>query len=265
MINKISVKGRSSYGRKYKVLFLDLDGTLVKNATLDLPNQKVIQAINKAQGKIYVCIATGRGLWEIENIFSHLNITGLCVLLNGVMIYDPVEKKITQEITLKQEIIPKLFQELEKYQVKIFKFDGTPESIEDNTNNPEKIYSLWIPNLVENTADLIKKELHNLSQIAIHKVFNRDQNKQQFALEITDSEATKLHAIIKIARQLKISTHEMIGVGDSYNDFPLLMACGLKIAMGNAVPELKAIADFIAPSIDEDGVATVIEKFILNQ
>ena len=52
-------------------------------------------------------------------------------------------------------------------------------------------------------------------------------------------------------------------MGDGYNDFPLLMACGLKIAMGNAVPELKAIADFIAPSVEEDGVATVIEKFIL--
>ena len=42
------------------------------------------------------------------------------------------------------------------------------------------------------------------------------------------------------------------------------MACGLKIAMGNAVPELKAIADFIAPTVEEDGVATVIEKFVLQ-
>jgi hypothetical protein len=42
------------------------------------------------------------------------------------------------------------------------------------------------------------------------------------------------------------------------------MACGLKVAMGNAVPELKAIADYIAPSVTDDGMATVIEKFILN-
>ncbi|HXS15232.1 MAG TPA: HAD hydrolase family protein, partial [Candidatus Saccharimonadales bacterium] len=61
-----------------------------------------------------------------------------------------------------------------------------------------------------------------------------------------------------------ISTEEIIGIGDGHNDFPLLMACGLKVAMGNAVDDLKAIADYIAPSVDEDGVADVIEKFILN-
>jgi hydroxymethylpyrimidine pyrophosphatase-like HAD family hydrolase len=55
----------------------------------------------------------------------------------------------------------------------------------------------------------------------------------------------------------------MIGVGDGYNDFPLLEACGLKVAMGNALEDLKGIADYIAPSVDEDGVANVIEKFIL--
>lgn len=41
------------------------------------------------------------------------------------------------------------------------------------------------------------------------------------------------------------------------------MACGLKVAMGSAVEDLKAIADYIAPSVDEDGVVDVIQKFIL--
>lgn len=42
------------------------------------------------------------------------------------------------------------------------------------------------------------------------------------------------------------------------------MACGLRVAMGNAVDDLKAIADYIAPSVDDDGLAEVIEKFILS-
>jgi len=41
------------------------------------------------------------------------------------------------------------------------------------------------------------------------------------------------------------------------------MACGLKVAMGNATEDLKEIADYIAPTVDEDGVADVIEKFVL--
>ena len=53
----------------------------------------------------------------------------------------------------------------------------------------------------------------------------------------------------------------MVGVGDSYNDFPLLMACGLKAAMGNSVKEILDIADYVAPSVDDDGLANVIEKY----
>ncbi len=60
-----------------------------------------------------------------------------------------------------------------------------------------------------------------------------------------------------------ILRNEIIGVGDSYNDFPLLMACGLKVAMGNAAPELKEIADYIAPTVEEDGVVDVIKRFVL--
>ena len=62
---------------------------------------------------------------------------------------------------------------------------------------------------------------------------------------------------------VRIEQYEIIGVGDGYNDFPLLMACGLKVAMGNATEDLKEIADYIAPTVDEDGVADVIEKFVL--
>ncbi len=250
---------------KYKALFLDLDGTVTKHAVDDSPSNKVKLAINKAKSKIHICAATGRGLWEVDSLFRLLKLSGPCVLLNGVMIYDPVKKEIIKEIPLRLEIVPKILKLLKKYQKTIFKFDGTSESLEKILPNPQRIYSLWIPNLTEEVANMIKKDLQPFSQIAVHKVFSRDQDKKVFAIEITDFQATKLHGILEIARMLKISTHEMIGVGDSYNDFPLLMACGLKIAMGNAVPELKAIADFIAPSVDEDGVATIIDKFILNK
>ena len=60
-----------------------------------------------------------------------------------------------------------------------------------------------------------------------------------------------------------IETSQIIAAGDSYNDIPLLEACGLRIAMGNAVPELKALADYVAPSVDQDGLATAIDEFVL--
>ncbi|MDG7042371.1 MAG: HAD hydrolase family protein [Nitrososphaerota archaeon] len=64
--------------------------------------------------------------------------------------------------------------------------------------------------------------------------------------------------------KLGIKKEETIGVGDFPNDLPLFKVSGLKVAMGNAVPDLKAIADYIAPTYEEDGVAEVLRKFILR-
>lgn len=90
------------------------------------------------------------------------------------------------------------------------------------------------------------------------------KGKDFYAIYITSGDATKQHAVVTLSETLGIPTEEMIGIGDHYNDFPLLMACGLKVAMGNAVDELKAIADYVVPTVEEDGVADVIEKFILS-
>lgn len=64
---------------------------------------------------------------------------------------------------------------------------------------------------------------------------------------------------------MNLNNSEIIGVGDGYNDLPMLKVCGLKIAMGNAVPELKLIANYIAPNVEKEGVINIIEKFILNK
>ncbi len=50
-----------------------------------------------------------------------------------------------------------------------------------------------------------------------------------------------------------------MAVGDSYNDFPLLEASGVKVAMGNASPELKAIADYVVRPIDQNGMIDVLD------
>jgi len=248
---------------KYKAIFLDLDGTTIINGSKDPPSQKVIDVIHKAHDKIHISIATGRGLWEIDHIIDSLNLTGPCIILNGVQIYDPIQRKIIKEISLNQTLIPEIKNILEKYKGTIYGFDGTAVSIIDKQIKHDKVLSYFITGLSELNADNLIDEISHISQVASHKLIPwRDEF---YSVEITDVKASKLHGIVEIAKTLGINTHEMIGVGDSYNDFPLLMACGLKIAMGNAVPELKSIADFIAPSVEEDGVATVIEKFILNQ
>ena len=83
-------------------------------------------------------------------------------------------------------------------------------------------------------------------------------------VELTHIETSKGIAAACLASRWGIPREQVIGIGDQDNDRSLITWAGLGVAMGNAVEDVKAIAQFVAPSADEDGVAAVIEKFIVN-
>ena len=70
-------------------------------------------------------------------------------------------------------------------------------------------------------------------------------------------------AAARLGTMLGCQTREMAGVGDSFNDLALLQACGTGIAMGNAAPEVKAVADYQAPGVEQDGLAWAIEEILM--
>ena len=84
-----------------------------------------------------------------------------------------------------------------------------------------------------------------------------------WAVDFTNVGVNKASAACVLAGMFGIDINQIIAAGDSYNDLSLLQASGLSIAMGNAPDELKAIADYVAPSVDEDGLAVAIEEFVL--
>lgn len=80
-------------------------------------------------------------------------------------------------------------------------------------------------------------------------------------LEFTNAGANKGTALAELARVYGIKREEIMAFGDSYNDLEMLEYAGMGVAMGNARPALKEIADYITKGNDEDGVAEAIEKF----
>lgn len=246
---------------KYKALILDLDGTVVVSDPKAYPTNRVSDSIKKASESVVVSIATGRSIHEAEYILRSLHITGPSILNHGAQIYDPVGKTSLWE----SKLSVKQAREISE----VFKRNGLPAYLfNDPTHTPyhgekisEPIYGLWSRGATASEVIQLEKGFNKLRYVAVNKTPSWDN--LGLSLEITRSDATKQHAMVELLRILQLNSPDVIGVGDSYNDFPLLLACGLKVAMGNAVPELKAIADFIAPSVEEDGVATVIEKFIL--
>jgi HAD superfamily hydrolase (TIGR01484 family) len=247
---------------KYKALFLDLDGTTVKNEITALPSVKVTQSIKKAKKLVHICIATGRPIRMAQSIFEHLELSDPCVTSGGVHIYDPLNYKILNEIEINPQTVPQLIKIAQKFNLKFGIFNGRTDKNYYIPKLTDKILGIYLPVIPPEIINDVEKEYKHIPNIEIHKMPSWE--KGYMCLEMTDIKATKLNGINQVMKLLHLKKSEIIGVGDSYNDFPLLMASGFKVAMGNAIPELKDIADYIAPSIDDDGVADVIEKFILN-
>ena len=75
----------------------------------------------------------------------------------------------------------------------------------------------------------------------------------------------KAYSLGKLLRHLELDRSQMIACGDGFNDLSMIKYAGLGVAMANAQEEVRKAADYITRSNDEDGIAHVIDKFMLNE
>jgi len=86
----------------------------------------------------------------------------------------------------------------------------------------------------------------------------------RYFVEAIPLDVSKGRALAWLAERLGIEQKETLAIGDSGNDTAMVAWAGLGVAMGNALPEVKAVADWIAPTLEEDGAAVAIERFVLD-
>lgn len=241
---------------------MDVDGTAVPHREHTSPSQKVIDAIAKAQAVVSVSVATSRPIFMAKDVIKALGIKGPCTVNDATQIYDPVSGTISETLYIDTQYIPivkRIFdQKRHAFMVNL----GDSEYMYETGTLPDKICGLCVPDITPEAAEELVAEVTVQVPLAVYKIPSYKEGL--LWVTVAHPNATKLHGVIRIAELINVHPREIIGIGDGYNDFPLLEACGLKVAMGNAVSELKAIADFIAPTVEEDGVAWAIEKFILS-
>lgn len=253
---------------KYKALMLDVDGTLIPYDYGALPSEKVIQSIKQAKEKVIPFLVTGRAYNSTIQILGQLGIDkGLVVVNAGANVIRIENREVVYDKAIEEEESNRIIKELQKrnivFYVKVDPFEAS-ESYEAFAGiTLKKCYMFFVMEDYEH--EVIVDFLNSISDIpnlTAHKT--RHKYPDKYGINITGGEATKLHGIEIVMKEYNLKREEIIGVGDGYNDFPLLMASGLKVAMGNAIEELKEIADYVAPSVTDDGVADVVEKFILK-
>lgn len=244
---------------------LDIDGTTVPNGRTGKPSPAVINAVTKANSLVHISLATARRYAHTRQIAHALDLKGPSVVSGGAEIRDMSTGQILWSKFIPTAIANEIIEKMNNnFEIWIDDNDYYLENIVyDKNNSPINPMQISIVDVPVDQSDLFVKQLRKYNELAVHKTVSWT-NPEVVWLSITHNEASKQHGIFEVAKLLGIETHEIIGVGDGYNDFPLLMACGLRVAMGNAVPELKAIADYIAPTVEDDGVADVIEKYLLK-
>lgn len=248
--------------KTYKALLLDLDGTTIPDNLLGMPSKNVKNAIAKARNKIHIGVATSRAYFATNHLITELRLSGPSIIHGGAQIIDTSTGRIYKEHRISQKEIHAIYAIAQRMSIPLFINEEKKMILASKKDiNYEWLGALAINISEEKKANAFCYALATIPNVSAHKMAS--WTKGCFDVAITHAKATKHQATLEVAKILEIEPHEIIGVGDGYNDFPLLMASGLKVAMGNAVDELKEIADYVAPSVENDGVADIIEKFIL--
>ena len=262
----------------YKLIAIDLDGTLLTDDLTVSPG--TVKAIQQAvEMGATVTIATGRMFSSAKQFAQQLGINVPLITYQGAIIMDVDEKEVVYERLIFPDIAKKLVEisSEKNLHLQVFQDDNLYGAVE-NEKLIGYVEGVKVPYTVEpdllklaekgfmkalfiespETIDVLQEELKALFGNRAHIA----KSKPHY-LEVTHPEANKGLALLHLAKTLGIDQSEIIGIGDNHNDKELIMTAGLGVAMGNAVQEMKDIADYVSLTNNEEGVKHVIEKFVL--
>jgi HAD superfamily hydrolase (TIGR01484 family) len=248
---------------QYKAIIFDVDGTAVPLAANEA-SVRLQTAIASAQKTISLSAATGRSYEYAKPVFTSLGLISPSVLLGGSAIIDPRTDKIIWNKSMSIEQTDEILKQVSRYQADTFLGVSPVKAAIPLSEYAQQEHSTSIVYALTMSAEQAPELVSDISAIP-HVIAHPTPSwtRGMVDVHITHDEATKEHGIQALIEMLGLKSSEVIGVGDSTNDLPIFKATGRRIAMGNAQSVLKEQADEIAPSVDDDGLAQIIEKYFL--
>ena len=266
----------------YKLLVLDLDGTLT-NSQKKI-TRKTKEALLKAQENgIKLVLASGRPTYGIVPLADELNLDargGYILSYNGGEIIFWKTKELLHARLLDSQVIPYLYDCAKRNDLAIITYQD--EYI--ITEKPDDIY-------VHKEAFLNKMKIKKVDDflsfidfpvakclitgdpeqlVILEKEMNEHlkgsmgvYRSEPYFLELVPNGIDKAQSLSILLNKLSMTPDEMIACGDGFNDLSMIQFAGLGVAMANAQLAVKEQADFITLSNEEDGVAHVVERFLL--
>jgi Cof subfamily protein (haloacid dehalogenase superfamily) len=262
-----------------KLIVCDLDGTLLGQDLALSP--RLCEAVRRAQAQgIQATIATGRAYPSALRFSRQLGLTAPLICSQGAQIRAP-GGAVLHESTLPRPFLPEVIALCQDRGWELAVYAGD-EIYQATQLYGDDYYERWfglplhrVDDLLvalpadpikciaiapdQTTGDRIERELCALAA-------GRFQVMRSHAwfVEGLARGVSKGDAVARVAAQLGIRCEEVMAVGDSGNDRAMVEWAGLGVAMGNASPDVKAVADIVAPSLAEDGAAWAIERYALD-
>lgn len=265
-----------------KLICIDIDGTLVtKDQKVPESAQRAIREAKENGNKLLLC--TGRAMPEIHPDFWKLGFSGAISAAGAhvrigdlVLIDERIEKEEILRITrlyqekgatwmwqAPQEFCPgpRFFEVFtgakdavgtpwEKYAeyVKLFLRETTPESVSKGIF----LFPGGTIDDVENFAEAVGERYRVIPGTVAAEC--------GYGGEIILSGVNKATGLKAAAEHMGIAMKNTVAIGDSLNDYEVVEAAGFGIAMGNAHPRLKAIADYVTDDVEHDGLAKALQR-----
>lgn len=218
---------------RYLALATDYDGTLAHEGVVDAATLAALRRL-KESGRRAILV-TGRELNDLRVVFPELAVFDRIVTENGAQVFTPE----TGEELLLGPPPPEAF-------VQRLREQGVPLSV------GRVIVATWEPH--QHTVLAAIKELG----LELQVIFNKG------AVMVLPSGINKASGLAAALKELSLSPHNTVGVGDAENDHALVAACEVGVAVANALPMLKEHADWTTSGARGEGVTQLIDALIEN-
>lgn len=279
--------------KQYKMIAIDLDGTLL--CPRGTVTRRVKEAVHKALGSgLLVCFATGRNWTECHAVLEAVDHYDSAVFVGGALVVDTKNRVTLHRTMMGAELSRELaglleslghavlaVQDRQTAGVDYLISHGIPMNAE--TSHWMKVTSASYE-LVENLPGHEHEHTIRVGIVAppaevaqVRREIEARFGERVFiinltvpsagveVLEVFDPAVNKWEGIQHVAKRHGIMGEEIIAVGDDYNDIPMLSRAGLGVAMGNAKPEVRAVAKRVIGHNAQEGLAEFLEEVVASR
>lgn len=250
---------------KHQAVIFDIDGTAVDSPAKTLPTERLAAAVKNLESKYYICAATGRPWPFAEPVITALGLADPCIISSGTQICEPKTGKIIWQCDIASDDLVEIKKVLADYpDERIVTNDFSEEDyhsggvLADKLDINRDINVIGLVYVAPAVAEEVAARLSHLSGIECTLVVSHEPGQKD--LHITNKTATKEHAVSELLQIISIDRAHTTGIGDGHNDVHLFRGVHHKVAMGNAVPDLKAEADEVIGNVADDGLAEYFER-----